>query len=343
MSTPSRRAALAGLAGLSLSAVAAPAAAAAETSVKIVRTVSWLSMFSLPRPNSLRIASIPRGATVVATGRTASSGAFAQVRYNGRQGWVMSHYLGAVAVPTTQINQQFSYGSKSSLYHVRAGGLDFSRPVGIAWYFDGDYGRRGRLIVSNPDTGQMLELEREACARNFVLIGVETPDYRTDAGYTWWKDMVANGEYLRALAASIFQRYPFLARDRQWLTGWSGGAEFIAKDLLAKKQGTWLDGGGATIVGGGGEPNRGFDPAPARIRAMPLTWHVADDDDYTAAKAGWSAEVAATEGERAYRTLYGFTRTRLVKYPAGEGAHHSYDIPALMASDMDRAGHRPLA
>lgn len=60
-------------------------------------------------------------------------------------------------------------------------------------------------------------------------------------------------------------------------------------------------------------------------------------DDNTAAKAGWSAE------ERVgLPHPHGFTRTRLVKYPAGEGDQHSYDIPALMASDIDRSGHRPL-
>lgn len=343
MSIPtSRRTALAGLAGLGLMGLSAPLAQAAEPTVKIVTTVSWLSMFAQPRPNSLRVAAIPRGATVVSTGQLSSSGSFSQVRYNGRQGWVLTHYLGAVEIPTTQINQRFTLGTKTSLYHVRASGLDFSRPVGAAWYLDGDYGTRGRLIVSNPDTGQMLRLEERACARNFVLIGVETPDYQADAGYTWWKDMVANGVYLRALADSVFARYPFLARDRQWLTGWSGGAEFIAKDLMAKKQSTLLTGGGATIIGGGGEPNRGFDPAPARIRAIPMTWHVADDDDYTAAKAGWSAEVAATTGEKAYRSLYGFTATKLRKYPAGAGAHHSYDVPELMASDMDAAGFTAL-
>lgn len=324
---------------LATPALAATGYAKATVDAAVMKYATWRSTW---------LTYIPAGTVVKTTGRT--SGDWREVVYKTFTGWTHGSYLVNTSAPSTKtpgvrpvtkFYQRHTNGSKSSYYHVYADGIDWTKTVGVAWYFDGDQSFRDQLVVGNPEFGDMKRMGYEANRRNFVMIGVETPDYRPNGGFTWWIDRAANGVFFRSLAAKIFSAHTMLSKSRQWLTGWSGGAEFISMTLMSTQQLTWMKFGGATIIGGGDRPSS-VDTTSPTFRGCWMSWHVAEDDDYTAALTGWSAEVAATAGEHQYRVSNHYYRTRLLKYPAGAGAHHSYDIPALMASDMTRAGFGAL-
>lgn len=350
MSKTSRRSLLTGLtaaAGTALFTGAVAQSAMAYTGY--AKTTKYTAMRSTPSWSGAWIRGLDAGTVVMLTGN--ASNGWMEISLDSRRGWVHSTYLQTIsdppvisdnAKPVTKFYQRHTYGTKSSYYHVYANGIDWSKPVGISWYFDGDQSFRDQLIVGNPEYGNMKQMGYEANRRNFIMIGVESPSYVSSGGWTWWIDGTANGEYFRSLAAKILKTYPMLSQNRQWLTGWSGGAEFVSMYLMSTKQRTWWTFGGTTIVGGGDSPYKAVDTTSPTFRGIWASWHVADDDDYTAAKSGWSAERAATDGESHYRRIASYWRTRLMKYAAGYGAHHSYNIPVLMATDMNRAGYRPL-
>jgi len=344
---PSRRALVSGIGALgataAITALAPSASAATAGTPMITQGVKYLTMYSQPRPNSLRIYSIPLGSTVVATGQTNASGSFTQVLYSGRQGWVMSHYVRQTPVPKTAFNQDWSYGGLSAKYHVYADGVDFSRPWSFAYYLDGDYYYPSRSRVVDPDHPTVRALAAEANRRNQVLIGTITPQFDSTNGYTWWVNKAANCAYFVALAKSLQSRFPSYDRDRQWLVGFSGGAEVISSVLLSRDQLAWQSRTGATIIAGG-TPAATVDSADATFRSSQIRFHVASDDGSGATwPKAWSALGAATAGAKKLQDN-GFTNVRLNIHQPGSaftaGGHMSYDLDAIFAADMAEAGLR---
>ena len=108
----------------------------------------------------------------------------------------------------TRTNQTFlSYTSPAgttSQYHVYAEGVDFSKPVGVVFYFDGDYWQRDESKVYTPDEGMLAAMGKIANARNMVFVPIISPDTNASGnGITWWEDMDANGEFFRSFAKSF--------------------------------------------------------------------------------------------------------------------------------------------
>ena len=54
----------------------------------------------------------------------------------------------------------------TSQYHVYANNLDYSKPVGVVFYFDGDYWRRNGQGL-HPDEGMLVAMGKIANARNW--------------------------------------------------------------------------------------------------------------------------------------------------------------------------------
>ena len=179
-------------------------------------------------------------------------------------------------MPTTAFHQRFTAAGLTSTYHVYADGLDPSKAVGAVFYLGGDYDKPGESWVHDPGGSHMRAMAAEARKKNMVLVVPISPDRQARGnGITWWEEADANGDWFRALQSSLTARYG-LDTSRVWLTGYSGGAEFITYELLADRQG-WIKGGGATIIGGGG--SYGMQTAPgAAVRSLPLTWHVGSED-----------------------------------------------------------------
>lgn len=344
-SNASRRSVVSGIGALGLGAAItalAPAAHAATAAGPMTtQGVRFLTMFAQPRPNSLRIYSIPLGSTVMATGQ--SSGSFSQVSYQSRQGWVLAHYLSPLAVPKTALNQTWSYGGRSSKYHVFADGVDFSRPWSFSYFMDGDYYYESRSRMVNPDHPTMRALAAEANRRNQVMVSLATPNFDSTNGYTWWVNKAANCAFFIALAKDLHARFPSFTMDRQWIVGYSGGAEVISSVLLSRDQLAWQSRTGATIIAGG-TPASSVDPADAKFRSSQVRFHVASDDGAGATwPRDWSAFYASAAGAQRLQEN-GFTNVRRVVHQPGDGftngGHMSYDLPAIFAADMDEAGLR---
>ena len=224
----------------------------------------------------------------------------------------------------------------TSQYHVYANNLDYSKPVGVVFYFDGDYWQRDESKVYTPDEGMLAAMGKIANARNMVFVPVISPDTNASgAGITWWEDMDANGEYFRSFAKSFVSENN-LDASQVWTMGYSGGAEFITYELTDHNT-SWRNGGGSIMVAGG--DSDGSVDADATTKASPMYWWVgAKDTSGNTYPVTWSARGAVESGYNAYLGA-GFSDAR-VKLIDGF-SHHDYDLPHILASSLDFAGKTP--
>ena len=135
-------------------------------------------------------------------------------------------------------------------YHLWASGLDVSRPVGLMLQFHGD----GAFEFDNPNSpyslGGSKGIREQARRHNMILVAVRSPDSGSPA---WWRSGETKADYVRDLVEQVVYAHHDIAKDRSWLVGYSGGAEFITRYLLPKYS-SLFGGGGAVLFGGGGEP-----------------------------------------------------------------------------------------
>ena len=245
----------------------------------------------------------------------------------------------ASGVAATRTNQTFlSYTSPAgttSQYHVYAEGVDFSKPVGVVFYFDGDYWRNDQSKVYDP-SGELAQMAASAAAQNMLFVPVISPDAnRYDAGVTWWEDMERNGEFFRSFASSFIAANG-VDSSNVWTMGYSGGAEFITYELTDHNT-SWRNGGGSIMVAGG--DSDGSVDADATTKASPMYWWVgAKDTSGNTYPVTWSARGAVESGYNAYLGA-GFSDAR-VKLIDGF-SHHDYDLPHILASSLDFAGKTP--
>ena len=224
----------------------------------------------------------------------------------------------------------------TSQYHVYANNLDYSKPVGVVFYFDGDYWQRDESKVYTPDEGMLAAMGKIANARNMVFVPVISPDTNASGdGITWWEDMDANGEFFRSFAKSFVSENN-LDASQVWTMGYSGGAEFITYELTDHNT-SWRNGGGSIMVAGG--DSDGSVDADATTKASPMYWWVgANDTSGNTNPVTWSARGAVESGYNAYLGA-GFSDAR-VKLIDGF-SHHDYDLPHILASSLDFAGKTP--
>ena len=224
----------------------------------------------------------------------------------------------------------------TSQYHVYANNLDYSKPVGVVFYFDGDYWQRNESKVYTPDEGMLAAMGKIANARNMVFVPIISPDTNASGdGITWWEDMNTNGEFFRSFASSFIGQNN-LDASQVWTMGYSGGAEFITYELTDHNT-AWRNGGGSIMVAGG--DSDGSVDADATTKGLPMYWWVgANDTSGNTNPITWSARGAVESGYNAYLGA-GFSDAR-VKLIDGF-SHHDYDLPHILASSLDFAGKTP--
>lgn len=217
--------------------------------------------------------------------------------------------------PSDRMNVAFEHDGVTSSYHVFADGVDWSRPVGVVFRLHGD----GAYEFHNPQH-KVSCLAEVARSHNAVLVAPRTPDRQGEP--TWWEDLDGNAEWFLALAEQeIFPVYD-VDRSRTWLHGYSGGAEFISYELLADRV-DFLQGGGAVLTGGGGDPATGSSrPTEEQLENLLLHWDVGLDDDGSDPRAPFDALSAAAAGHAHYEDA-GYRRTS-VRYR--EGVDH-FELP----------------
>ncbi|MUN63716.1 hypothetical protein GMA12_11265 [Kocuria sediminis] len=187
----------------------------------------------------------------------------------------------------------FEHAGVTSSYHVLAQGVDWSRPVGVVFRLHGD----GAWEFESPEYNVSC-LAEVARTHNMILVVPRTPDRAGEI--TWWEEAEQNAAWFRALVEErLLQDYD-IDRSRTWLTGYSGGAQLIARELLADHV-DLVPGGGAILLGGGQAPS-GAEARPTRgqLRDLRLHWDVGEDDDGTDPKAIFNALGAARDGYRWY-------------------------------------------
>lgn len=248
----------------------------------------------------------------------------------------------AQAAVASATYQAYTYGGVTSHYHVYATGIDWSQPVGVLFFFDGDYPTPDLSRVHFPQHASLTSLAAEANSRNMVFVPVISPDKNASGhGITWWENMDFNGDWFRSFAQHFIAQSG-INPAQVWTLGHSGGAEFQTFELGADRTSAWRRGGGNVIVGGGGFNTTSpallgslyrADPA---TKAMPWNWYVGALDGLNQGGTyGWSAKEAAYRGRETYRT-HGFTNTSLHELP---GIHHyNYDFTRYLAESYQRAG-----
>lgn len=221
-------------------------------------------------------------------------------------------------------NTSYSAAGIASQYHVYDDGVDRSKAVGVVFYFDGD----GQYYAQRPTTSMLRTMAARAAAKNMILVVPIAP-----GGRSWTANSEVVGDWFRALAAKVVAEQR-VDPTRIHLAGYSGGAEFIAHEVLSDRAG-WIRGGGATLIGGGGVYYGGLETAPdAALKATDPTWYVGSLDSYGATSfSSWSALEAAGKGVAVYQRA-GFTKADRVVL-AGLN-HTSYNLADLVGDDVDR-------
>ena len=191
----------------------------------------------------------------------------------------------------------------ASKYHLYAAGLDWSKPVGLVVHFHGD----GAFEYKNPTNAWSLGgpngLIAQAKDRNMVLVVPFTPDDGAGRDLTWWEwyGKEENPRYAKDLIAYVLGRYN-LDKKKIWLSGFSGGSQFITRYLLPHF-GFELGilGGGFIAFGGGGAPAASFAPYnPPFKGAWHCRWVAGANDNGSEPGDGFNAIAAANAGAAWY-------------------------------------------
>ena len=191
----------------------------------------------------------------------------------------------------------------TSSYHVFAEDLDWDRPVGVVYHFHGD----GAFEYESPQytASCLAEVARE---HNMLLVVPRTPDRAGEI--TWWEERDLNAQWFLSLVEERLEPEYDIDRSRTWLTGYSGGAQFISQELLADHV-DLVPGGGAIMMGGGQAPDRpSAEPTSEQLQELRLRWDVGTEDDGTDPQAEFDALSAAWDGHHWYEEQ-GFERARI--------------------------------
>ena len=256
--------------------------------------------------------------------------------------------------------RSFTHRGRNIYYRVDNLNLLFeskSAP-GVLFYFDGDHLSRVGSRLLRRDSPLRAELAQVAAEFNMLSVPVLSPgslreprltdgdSYAPPLTYNWWVRARSNGRMVRALIEEIALAYK-VDMSRVWLTGYSGGAEFLSYELLSHDI-EWIRGGGATFIGGGGA-----DGVPVRVREQAalnpsshehllMSWHVGVLDGRspsarrrmaTSSEGSWSARIAVQEGSAFYEGLGART---LLQVTPGRG-HTGYPIASLVGADLAAA------
>ena len=226
-------------------------------------------------------------------------------------------------------------GNWSSNYHIWGSG-SVQPGQGVIFHFHGD----GAYEHQNPNAsycfGGANGMRAAALEHGYALVSVLAPD--TVGSVTWWENGARNSDYVRELINHLVTKHS-LNRSDIWLTGYSGGAQFITRFFLPKHGKAVIAGGGTLAIAGGGTPAVSTIGWDAAFKAAVKTrWTVGALDDGRGTDDGFNARGAAEQGEAHYRAQ-GFD-TKLTLLP--NTAHDlSGRFGAILQDTLDDTGTPP--
>ncbi len=219
----------------------------------------------------------------------------------------------------------YSNGTVSSQYHVYADHLDGAKPHGIMIHLHGDGGweYKDQKWSFIPDYLKVAE------EHDLMLVVPHTPDR---SSYTWWR-RDSSGKWAADLLKNLGKKYNLDLNQVYW-TGYSGGADAIAEQMMNSHSAGWT-GGAAVIVAGG--PAYGLRQ-PARPiseslkRNFQMHWVVGANDTPAAGGSSGSYDaVRAAKNGYAFYTSQGL-QTSLTVMP---GLNH-FTITPHGPATLDR-------
>lgn len=239
---------------------------------------------------------------------------------------------------TDQLNQPFSADGLSKDYHIFAGGLDWTKPVGLMVYADGT----GGYGFDNPNQTYLLDadgtagLVAVAKKHNLLLVVPNAPGKSCDGGDNCWFDnsgetTVAEAEakarWSDKLITKVKGQYN-LDNSRVVIGGYSSGAQWTSRYFAprhAESQSVDL----AVPIAYGGDP-AGADP----------TWSAAYKDDI---KMSWdtgkndaaysTSSWAAVGGYNWYTNYLGAEQTDYL-WPDGVGHSRGGQFAGIMDREI---------
>lgn len=201
--------------------------------------------------------------------------------------------------PAHAASQQFvdftaGNGASADYHYYPASGSG-----GLLIYLDGE----GQWGHENPADSYALGGKSGIAAQGNAR-GLNVLSARTPSGESWNSSCSRNAAYLTDLIADI-RAEKKIASSEIWLTGFSGGAQFITTCYLpAKAEG--LGSGGAIVFGGGGAPSKGSALGEAAKRTLSLHWVTGSGDTARNSDEGFDALAFAKAGA-SYYAGEGFT------------------------------------
>ena len=221
---------------------------------------------------------------------------------------------------TWQTNKSFTAAGYTSTYHIDASGIDPTKPVGLVVDFHGDGAYGYKNPGSNYALGGVDGIRAVAREYNMITVSILTPD-RATGDLTWWWRGNSYADYVQALLTQVYGQYN-IDKQHVWLTGFSGGAQFITQYYLPEFAGSGLiEGGGALLFGGGDDPT-GADPQAATVNPIPASFKqnfnmfwgsgTADGPDGT----GWEGGYKSAQDGYTWYQNQGFTKLSTY-YPSG--------------------------
>lgn len=227
-----------------------------------------------------------------------------------------------------RVNREFieySAHGLSGQYHLYADGIDWTEPVGVLFQFHGD--KAYDFLNPNYKLHAMNTVAKE---HNMVMVSLKAPN----AENVWWYNIENHGTYARSLIVNEIYNKFNIDKDKVWLSGYSGGAEFITYEMM-EEQSDLFTGGGALIFGGGGSPGKVTRTQSDELKEnFKMLWYVGKDDNLNNSSEGWSAIADAQKGHDFYQRL-GFQKISIVT-PAGID-HFEYDEPKILSEMLTKS------
>lgn len=156
--------------------------------------------------------------------------------------------------------QSFTAGGITSTYQLFAGGLDWTREVGLLLYTDGS----GGYGIDNPNATYLLDadgtagLVAVAKRHNMLLLVPEAPAPGCPSDNCWYNgsgspNAIAKADWARALVDHVYSQYN-VETGRVAIGGYSSGAQFTMR-YFGPKHGAAVQKDGVLVaIGGGGTP-----------------------------------------------------------------------------------------
>ena len=233
---------------------------------------------------------------------------------------------------TDQLNQSFTApDGATSQFHIYAAGIDQSKPVGVVVQLHGD----GAYEFGRPTAGKLLAMSAIAEQRNMILISVKSPD--RSGSVTWWENPSVNVPFLQSLLETqVYGKYN-IEKNRVWLSGYSGGAEFISLYYVKRQHQTFC--GGGALISGGGSVTQASPTIPFTQGfkdSFKLHFYTGQDDG-AGSPISFNGFQAAQTGAAQWRDR-GFNVS--TEFPAGID-HYELDEPKVLSEQLAKV--YPLA